>query len=346
MELVFGDRSATATAPSDTDRIDFLNGTGAWASDETGLNTDRSLDRRPCREDDAVRRHARLDLQLGLRSQLENLQNGDRFYYLSRTQGLNFLNELENNSFAKLIMANTDLAQPGPDGIRGTADDIVDAPHRRRLLRQLRLHARSQRGQPGRLQSATERPARIRTATIRSSRRSGLGKVIRDDPGTPGADANYIRFTGGEHVVLGGTEGNDIIITDFGDDAIWGDGGDDRIESGGRRRPVNGGDGNDIITDSGDTGDFIKGDEGNDVIANSNGLDILIGGSGNDVIFAGVDGNEVFGGQGNDFILGGDGVDFLLGNEGDDWIEAGAASTPPRATIPSCSSTRPSSATT
>ena len=40
--------------------------------------------------------------------QLEKLQDGDRFYYLDRTAGLNFLSQLENNSFAKLIMANTD----------------------------------------------------------------------------------------------------------------------------------------------------------------------------------------------------------------------------------------------
>ena len=41
-------------------------------------------------------------------NQMEKLQNGDRFYYLNAPQGLNFLTELENNSFAKLIMANTD----------------------------------------------------------------------------------------------------------------------------------------------------------------------------------------------------------------------------------------------
>ena len=58
--------------------------------------------------------------------QMENLQDGDRFYYLTRTQGQNFLNMLEQNSFAKMIMANTDLAKPGLDGIRGTADDVVE----------------------------------------------------------------------------------------------------------------------------------------------------------------------------------------------------------------------------
>ena len=47
-------------------------------------------------------------------NQMEKLQNGDRFYYLERTAGLNFLTELENNSFAKLIMANTDTTHlPG-----------------------------------------------------------------------------------------------------------------------------------------------------------------------------------------------------------------------------------------
>ena len=47
-------------------------------------------------------------------NQLEKLQDGDRFYYLERTAGLNFNAELEGNSFAKLIMANTDATHlPG-----------------------------------------------------------------------------------------------------------------------------------------------------------------------------------------------------------------------------------------
>src|SRR4029077_6710780 len=41
-------------------------------------------------------------------NQLENLQNGDRFYYLSRTAGLNFGTELENNTFSQLVMLNSD----------------------------------------------------------------------------------------------------------------------------------------------------------------------------------------------------------------------------------------------
>jgi len=153
---------------------------------------------------------------------------------------------------------------------------------------------------------------------------AGLGKVVRDDPTTAAVETNYIRVQGGEHVVVGGTNQNDTIITDFGDDGIWGDAGDDRIESGAGVDLVNGGSGNDVITDSGDTGDFLKGDEGDDVIAGGNGLDIYMGGDGKDVIFHGVDDAETFAGQGDDFVLGGLGVDLIMGNEGDDWLEAGA----------------------
>ncbi len=38
---------------------------------------------------------------------MENLQDGDRFYYLTRTAGLNMLTQLEGNSFSELIMRNT-----------------------------------------------------------------------------------------------------------------------------------------------------------------------------------------------------------------------------------------------
>ncbi len=39
-------------------------------------------------------------------TQLEALQDGDRLYYLHRLAGLNFFAELENNSFADIIMRN------------------------------------------------------------------------------------------------------------------------------------------------------------------------------------------------------------------------------------------------
>ena len=66
MAIVFGGAGAPA------DRLDFLNSTGAWASgprrrDHHRPRQRRLLDRRPGRGEDAVRRHARLDLQLRVR---------------------------------------------------------------------------------------------------------------------------------------------------------------------------------------------------------------------------------------------------------------------------------------
>ena len=327
MELVFG-VTASGAPSAITDRVAFLNGTGAWGAAETGLNN--------------------IDLWIGglaekkmpfggflgstfnavFEAQLESLQDGDRFYYLTRTQGQNLLVSLEQNSFAKMIMANTDIAQPGADGIRGTPDDIIS-----RHLGVDSFAVYDAVLEVNKANQVGDDP----TGNDAVLEALGLGKVQRDNLATAGIDesapdltadqsgatGHYLRFTGGEHVVVGGTNGDDTIITDFGDDGIWGDDGDDRIESGAGVDLVNGGAGNDIITDSGDTGDFLKGDEGDDVIANSNGLDILMGGTGKDVFFVGVDDTEVFAGQGDDFILGGDGVDLLMGNEGDDWIEAG-----------------------
>ena len=44
--------------------------------------------------------------------QLTDLQNGDRLYYLARTPGMNLRTQLEGNSFAELVMRNTDAHTP------------------------------------------------------------------------------------------------------------------------------------------------------------------------------------------------------------------------------------------
>ena len=46
--------------------------------------------------------------------------------------------------------------------------------------------------------------------------------VIRDNPDTAGPDTNYLRYTGEDHIVLGGTSGNDIMIASIGDDTHLG----------------------------------------------------------------------------------------------------------------------------
>ncbi|WP_028626486.1 peroxidase family protein [Metapseudomonas resinovorans] len=306
-----------ATAPAD--RLDFLNGTGTWTGVETGLNL----------VDFWIGGLAEKIMPFGgmlgstfnfvFENQLEKLQDGDRFYYLERTAGLNFNAELEGNSFAKLIMANTHathlpaivfltpgftlevnpllqhtgLNDAGLDGIQGTLDDVVGAD-----------------GIAGNSDPLGDNPL--------------LPLVVRDNPATPGADTNYLLYRGPDHVVLGGSAGNDILRSSEGDDTLYGDGGNDRLDGGYGNDFINGGDGDDIITDVGGD-DNIKGDNGNDVIQGGNGVNLILGGFGNDFIITGEDASEAFGGQGNDFILGSKANEQDMGNEGDDWLEAGTS---------------------
>ena len=231
--------------------------------------------------------------------QMEKLQDGDRFYYLERTQGLNFLTELENNSFARLIMANTDATHlPG---------DVFAAPGFT-----LEVDQTSQftgLGLEGRDDPVGE---------------GGETVVLRNNPNTPTPDANFLQYLGDEHVVLGGTAGNDTIISSLGDDTVYGDEGNDRLEGGDGNDFVIGGAGDDIMTDRGGD-ENMQGGDGNDAIHGGNGLNLILGGFGNDFIFTGEDPSEAFGGPGNDFILGARGNEFVFGNEGDDWIQYGMA---------------------
>src|SRR5262249_21922612 len=102
------------------DRFDFLYSTGDWANgagthpkDADGVTTTGlgSVDLWVgglAEETMPFGSMLGSTFQFVFETQLENLQSGDRFYYLSRTAGLHFGTELEANSFAKLVMANTD----------------------------------------------------------------------------------------------------------------------------------------------------------------------------------------------------------------------------------------------
>ncbi|KQP33801.1 hypothetical protein ASF49_08010 [Methylobacterium sp. Leaf104] len=287
------------------DRLDFLTGTGAWNAANSGLND----------VDFWIGGLAEEKMEFGgmlgntfnfvFETQMENLQNGDRFYYLSRTQGMNLLNELEANTFSALVQRNTDLGDEGSSHLNGSlfgrADHILelnqvkqvgDDPVQDDLLLQI-LDPKVVRVAPG-----------------------------ADVDGDGHADGGMLKFSGGEHVVLGGTEGNDRLIGDKGIDTLWGDGGDDYLNGGMESDQIFGGDGDDVIEDPfGD--EFIRGGEGNDAISGGPGLDILFGGGGKDFITHATDPGEVFAGRGDDFVLGGSAADNLMGNEGDDWIEGG-----------------------
>ena len=92
-----------------SDAAAFMNSTGTWNNNTTGLN-DVDLWMGGLAEKQMV-----FGGLLGstfnyvFETQMEDLQFGDRFYYLSRTAGLNLLTQLEGNSFAELISRNTDV---------------------------------------------------------------------------------------------------------------------------------------------------------------------------------------------------------------------------------------------
>lgn len=300
-DLVFG--VSGETSGERQARLDYLNATGSWATRETGLN----------KVDFWIGGLAEQLMPFGgmlgstftfvFELQIQNLQNGDRFYYLSRTQGLNLLNQLEADSFADLIRRNTDTEDSGLH-INGAAFQTADY---------IITMDQSKQWNHGIGNADPTREADVISAVTGTE-----SLVVR---GT-----NYLRFTGDQHVVLGGTNAGETLIGGTGDDTIWGEGGDDRIEGGFGVDHLHGGDGDDIITDSGtDIGasDVIKGEGGDDVINGGMGLDLIFGGDGNDVLTGGEDQKTLSGGQGNDFIrapTGGGGA--ILGNEGDDWMEA------------------------
>ncbi|HZH50954.1 MAG TPA: peroxidase family protein, partial [Microvirga sp.] len=307
--LVFGHPSL-----DETDRRAFLNGTGIYAEKLGGLeNVDLWVG-------GLAEKKMAFGGMLGstfsfiFELQMENLQNGDRFYYLSRVQGLNLLNELENNSFAKMVLHNTDLWETG----YAVSGDIFSTPDHILYMD----HAKQNRFG---YKDPVQEDAWQQALSPMIERRDANGTLINPET-DPNAVASYIRVNTNDHVLIQGTDNSETIIAGGGDDSVWGRGGDDRIEAGYGVDKVHGGTGDDIITNSGtDIGevDFLHGEEGDDVIHGGSGLALVFGNQGNDFLIAGPDGKEVFGGTGNDFILGGDGGDFLLGNEGDDWIEGG-----------------------
>ena len=325
-------------SPSDiTDRVAFLTATDAYAGGSLGgmNNIDLWIG-------GLAEAHPEFGGMLGttfnyvFEAQMENLQNGDRMYYLTRTQGTNFLNNLEPNTFSDLVMRNTDLGDDYATHLNGalfvTADHVLELD---KGIAQGEYGSRDYNGAslpgsdptwaPGESHSALIpfKVMRDYTTAVR-----GVAPTVIDVDGNPLTTNDIhnvggtIRYTGGEHVVLGGTEGNDALYGDKGIDTLWGDGGDDYLNGGTESDDVFGGEGDDIIEDPFGN-DVLRGNQGNDVITSARGADLLFGDEGKDFISLGQDAAEAFGGEGDDFILGGDGKDFILGNEGDDWIEGG-----------------------
>jgi hypothetical protein len=307
MTLIFGQSFGGLEVPADA--AAFLNATGTYAGGSLGGLNDVDLWIGGLAEEIMP-----FGGMLGstfnfvFEVQMEKLQNADRFYYLQRLDGLHLFGEMENNSFAAMIMRNTDATHL-PSDVFSTPGLILEVDQTKQF---------NDLNGDGIMESTDPIGGGVLTPL-----------VVRNNPATPGADTNYLKYTGGEHAVLGGTNQADTIIASDGDDTLYGDGGNDRLEGGFGNDIINGGDGDDIIVDSGGD-DNIKAGAGNDVIHAGPGLDLVMGNAGQDFIFLGTDmGSEVFAGEGNDFIYGNKNAERILGNEGNDWIETGTFDSAP-----------------
>lgn len=226
-------------------------------------------------------------------TQLEALQDADRMYYLPRIEGMQWGQQIENNSFAELIMLNTNVKHLSAS-IFLTPEYVVEAA------------------------TVTNDPS-----TWLRNPETGALLVEKLADGT-------VRFIGddnffGNTMVLGGTEGDDRLQAGHADDdTVYGDGGNDWLDGGNGNDFIYGGSGNDTVRDSGGD-DVIHGDDGNDDLDGGIGDDIIFGNAGNDLIHGGnsILGDSVIGGLGNDILFGDEGDDALEGNEGDDWISGG-----------------------
>jgi len=291
------------------DAADFMNSTGAWAND--GTHSITGLDN----VDLWVGGLAEITSPFGgllgttfnyvFENQLTDLQNGDRLYYLARTPGMNLRTQLEGNSFAELMMRNTE----GTNTLK--ADPFATADCKFQLA------------------NLAGTPAGF----------ASFGNTVADDPTTECIEsAVLIRLADGTiqyrqfnsedpsginaQAVYNGTDEVDRVRGGNDNDTFWGGPGNDVIEGGSGSDVALGGEGDDKITDlAGD--DVPKGGPGNDAIDAGPGLDIIMGGTGKDFTNGGANANETFGGDGDDFVYLGQSLDAAFGDSGDDWEEGG-----------------------
>ncbi len=276
--------------PEPPDRLAFMNSTGAWAS-QNGLTT-TGLES--------------IDLWVGglaevldpfggmlgttfahvFEEQLENLQFGDRFYYLFRNQGNQLFAGLENNSFASLIRRNTDATNVPADifAIQDPYFDLANLPD--------------------------PMPTGLIEQTDGCIRWDGDEHI--EIHGTPAADCiiggqgdDSLWGYDGDDRIEGGS-GNDIMIAGDGDDIVTDTFGDDNLK---------GGWGNDALKTGPGVDDLVTASHDNDfIVLGQDNVKTVFAGTGNDIILGGTGRDNVFGGEGDDWFEGGPHADLLLGD--------------------------------
>jgi hypothetical protein len=318
-EVSFLDENGVVqTLPVPADSVDFLNATGAWAlpaANKGGLDLVDFWIGGLAEKGLAANDMLGSTFAYVFETQIENLQNADRHYYLARLNG-NLLAQIEQNTFAGMAERNVAVDHL-PGHIFTTPTWTLEVDQR---FQHTGLEATINRSTGLQDTSAGGKADPIgRVGLLNLVSRSATGNL----PGI--AATNRLFYNGEDHVVLGGTDQNDLLSAGNGDDTIYGDGGNDRIYTGGGDDLAFGGAGDDIIFDggAGAAGDVIRGEDGHDVVSLSAGLAIVFGGNGNDFVIGGASAAEVFANAGNDFVLLGRGGGAAMGGVGDDWLEGG-----------------------
>jgi len=316
--------------PPPVDRGDFMFGNGTWLGRPTGLDD--------------------VDLWVGglaentflfggllgptfnyvFEKQLTDLQNGDRLYYLARTPGMNLRTQLEGNSFAELVMRNTN---PYTHTLK--ADPFATADCKFELAN---LHSPYNDGTDPTLAPPVDPIPISSTLVPPLAPITGPGSV-NDDPLSECDENQLLLFQAdgsfkyreintidpagiNGQSVYNGTEFADSFYGGNDNDTFWGGLGNDIINGGGGDDVALGGEGDDIITDL-DGFDILKGGPGNDAIDGGPKDDIIMAGDGKDFTNGGANINETFAGPGDDFAIAGQGEDAVFGDSGDDWEEGG-----------------------
>jgi len=220
--------------------------------------------------------------------QLEDLQNGDRFYYLQRLDGVALRFQLEGNSLAELARRNTDVG--------GTMANIFDTAD-----------------------------FNFDMTTLTGSAPVDLGDGAQLLTLSDGTKLFFDPLHKGKNVMFSGSAGADRMEGDIGDDTFYGNEGNDRIEGNDGNDHLFGGGGDDVLF-GGNGDDVLEGGPGNDALSSGPGFggDILLGGDGNDFLLGGDDGVEHFGGPGNDIVVdGAQRAEGIFGGSGDDWLDGG-----------------------
>lgn len=280
------------TAPAD--RQQFMTSTGAWANVDglsvTGLEDVDFWVGGLAEALDPFGGMLGSTFNYVFEQQLEDLQFGDRFYYLFRNQGNQLFAALEANSFSDLIQRNTDAALL-PSDIFLSHDPYFD-------LENL----------PDPLPSSLSQMADGTWRWDGDEHVEIHGYRTADDRIRGGQGDDSLWGYGGNDRIEGGS-GNDSIQGGPGDDIITDAFGDDTIRAGKGNDAVDGGPGVDLLlTQQGD--DFVS--------KSADNADGAVGffGTGDDIFVGGTGRDNPFGNEGDDWLEGGPHADLLMGDNG------------------------------